>query len=106
MHTTQLSNITNCSHSMPYVNKMTLTTQYRCSDNHLLNFLQHIRYYQPTLHMLAAIMEGCVLREDNDINDNIYDQLKLHPEATVLTMTLCAATFINETLHLLLLLSH
>ena len=48
--------------------------------------------------MLSAVMEGCLLSDNNDVKNNIYDQLKLHPEATVFTMTQSAATFINETI--------
>ena len=77
---------------------MNLTTQHRSNDNQLLDFLQHIRYYRPTVEILSAIMEGHVLTHDNDVNNNIYNQLKLHPEATVLIMTRRAARFINETM--------
>ena len=96
--TTQVSNITSCRHCMSYVNKMNLTIQHHSNDNYLLDFLQHICYYRPTVDMLSAIMEGCVLSQHNDVNHSIYDQLRLHPVATALTITRRAATFINDTI--------
>ena len=46
--------------------------------------------------MLSTIMDGRILLPNRIIDSSMYEKLRQHPEATILTMTKRAAMYINE----------
>ena len=94
--TRQVSNISSCQHCLSFLVRVTLTTQHRTDDTHLVSFLQHIRFFKPTDEMLSTIMDGRILLPNRIIDSSLYEKLRQHPEATILTMTKRAAMYINE----------
>ena len=94
--TRQVSNISSCQHCLSFLVRVTLTTQHRTDDTHLVSFLQHIRFFKPTDEMLSTIMDGRILFPNRIIDSSLYEKLRQHPEATILTMTKRAAMYINE----------
>ncbi len=71
----QDSNISTCEHCLSFVKKVTLTTQHRTNDAHLISFLQHIRFYMPTVEMLSTIMDGRIL-VPNAVIDSSLESLR------------------------------
>ena len=94
--TRQVSNISSCQHCLSFLVRVTLTTQHRTDDTHFVSFLQHIRFFKPTDEMLSTIMDGRILLPNRIIDSSLYEKLRQHPEATILTMTKRAAMYINE----------
>ena len=75
-----------------------LFAQYRIEDNFLLEFLGHIRYFQPTYEQLQKIQAGSILCPD-DISDTfIIETATTYPSALFLTVSNAASHYINETI--------
>ena len=78
------------------VNVYHLTKQHRCDDDKYNRFLDHIRHWQPSQHLLDTIQQGRVQCKTNEpTDDDIMNALKKFPTATVLTVSRRAANRIN-----------
>ena len=75
-----------------------MTGKHRVEDKSLLNLLHHIRYETPTQDMLDTLCADRTFSDTREIDDTIYNPLKIYPDALVLTMTRKGAAFINNSL--------
>lgn len=94
--TSMVSNILSCQHCKDHLQIFNLTTQFRSSDDKLINFLHHIRHAPPTDGMLANICRDRVFFPNDIKEEQIYQHLSKHPDALVLTMTRRASAYINQ----------
>ena len=76
-----------------------LLTQHCCEDPKFREFLNYIRYWQPTLCQLNVIQEHKVLSEEQPVPDQaILKALQDFPNATILTISRAACNRVNEVL--------
>ena len=76
--------------------KFRLTRQFRCVDPQYLEFLDHIRYWEPSQALLDRVQRGRVVCDRDILRENdLRTILSDHPDATVMTVSREAAAYVN-----------
>ena len=78
------------------MNKVILTEQHRNDDDDYGKFLNHIRSWHPSQHLLDQIQKDRILFNEEPSDKDILQALMNYPNSTVITVSPKAANCINQ----------
>ena len=76
--------------------KILLTVQHRSEDEYYSGFLQHIRLWRPSQHLLNEIQAEKTLYTEDSTDEELLKRLQNFPTSTVITVSHNAANRINN----------